>query len=103
MIDGPHIFGFSPDALRINLTSALASARLVGSVSVPINAATLNLLGLVLFSAILPCLPASFQGYTNMLARLVFRGAHLLPENPSRDRGDDEADRKDLHERQRRH
>src|ERR1039458_647083 len=52
MIDGPHIFGFSPDALCINLTSALASARLVSSVMASMNAATLTSVGLVLFSAI---------------------------------------------------
>src|SRR5712691_3340208 len=54
MIEGPHIFGFSPVALCINLTSALASARLVSSVSASINAATLSLVGLVLLSAIPP-------------------------------------------------
>ena len=52
MMDGPHIFGFSPAAFCINLTSALASARLVESVMASINAATLNLVGLVLLSAI---------------------------------------------------
>src|ERR1035438_7606393 len=56
MIDGPHIFGFSPVALCINLTSALASARLVSSVSASINAETLILVGLVLLSAILQSL-----------------------------------------------
>src|ERR1035441_3963230 len=54
IMDGPHIFGFSPVTLCINLASALASARLVWSVSASINAATLNLVGLVLFSAIHP-------------------------------------------------
>src|SRR5580704_6753467 len=52
MIEGPHIFGFSPVAFCINLTSTLASARLVLSVSASINAPTLSLVGLVLFSAI---------------------------------------------------
>src|SRR5664279_1819757 len=52
MMDGPHIFGFSPDALCINLTSALASARLVSSGIASIYAATLTSVGLVLFSAI---------------------------------------------------
>src|SRR5580700_9077597 len=52
MMDGPHIFGFSPLDFCINLTSALASARLVASVRASINAGTLNLVGLVLFSAI---------------------------------------------------
>src|SRR5208282_800059 len=52
MMDGPHMFGFSPAALCISLTSALASARLVASARASINAATLNLVGLVLFSAI---------------------------------------------------
>src|ERR1700733_12747866 len=52
MIDGPHIFGFSPVAFCINLISTLASARLVGSVRASINAATFCLVGLVLFSAI---------------------------------------------------
>src|SRR5580692_8034075 len=54
MIDAPHIRGFSPAALCITLTSALASARLVGSVRPSINAATLSLVGLVLLSAISP-------------------------------------------------
>jgi hypothetical protein len=45
MMDAPHIFGFSPAASCINLTSALASARLVGSVMASINAATLNSVG----------------------------------------------------------
>src|SRR5476649_1008303 len=57
MIDGPHIFGFSPVALCINLTSALASARLVSSVRASINAGTLSLVGLVLLSAIAPAFP----------------------------------------------
>src|SRR6185312_8995937 len=52
MIEGPHIFGFSPVALCINLTSTLASARLVSSVSASINAETLTLVGLLLLSAI---------------------------------------------------
>jgi hypothetical protein len=51
-MDGPHIFGFSPAVLCINLTNALASARLVGSGRASMNAATLNLVGLVLFTAI---------------------------------------------------
>jgi hypothetical protein len=54
MMDGPHIRGFSPDALCITLTSALASVRLVGSMIASINAATLKLVGLVLLSAIAP-------------------------------------------------
>src|SRR6478672_5678118 len=54
MMDGPHIFGFSPAAFCINLTSALASARLSWSVSASINSATLILVGLVLLSAIHP-------------------------------------------------
>src|ERR1039457_283944 len=58
MIEGPHIFGFSPVALCINLTSALASARLVSSVSASINAATLSWVGLVLLSAISSSFPA---------------------------------------------
>src|ERR1700721_162777 len=41
MMDGPHIFGFSLAALCINLTSALASARLIGSGSAPRNAVSL--------------------------------------------------------------
>src|ERR1017187_1555124 len=57
MIEGPHIFGFSPVAPCINLTSALASARRVSSVSASINAAALSLVGLVLLSAILLLLP----------------------------------------------
>src|ERR1700682_3631061 len=63
MIEAPHIFGFSPVALRINLISALASARLVSSGSASTNAATLTLVGLVLFSAIPPTglLPSSGQ------------------------------------------
>src|SRR5215831_12726189 len=52
MMDGPHIFGFSPDAFCINLTSALASARRLASVSESMNSATLILVGLVLLSAI---------------------------------------------------
>src|SRR5258707_10676215 len=62
MMDGPHIFGFSPVALCINLTSALASARWVGSVMAPINAATLNLVGLVLLSAI----PSAFRFFRRL-------------------------------------
>src|SRR5260370_41036223 len=54
MIEGPHISAFSPVALCINLTSALASVRLVSSVSASINAATLSLVGLVLLSVIVP-------------------------------------------------
>jgi hypothetical protein len=50
----PHIFGFSPAAFCINLTSALASARRLWSVIASINADTLNLVGLVLLSAIHP-------------------------------------------------
>src|SRR3974390_2845813 len=57
MIDGPHIFGFSPDALCINFASALASARLRSSVIASMNAATLTSVGLVLFSAILAASP----------------------------------------------
>src|SRR2546425_696969 len=72
MIDGPHIFGFSPVALCISLTSTLASARLVWSVSASMNAATLALVGLVLLSAIRRALP-SFVGahhYINHASRL---------------------------------
>src|SRR6478672_10104956 len=54
MMDGPHIFGFSPAAFCINLTSALASARRLWSVIASINADTLNLVGLVLLSGIHP-------------------------------------------------
>lgn len=53
-IGRPHIFGFSPAALCINLTSALASVRLAVSARASANAATLSLAGLVLFSAIRP-------------------------------------------------
>src|SRR5271170_6653776 len=49
MMDGPHMCGFSPAALFINLTSALASVRRVWSVMAFRNAVTLNLVGLVLF------------------------------------------------------
>jgi hypothetical protein len=59
VMDGPHIFGFSAVALCINFTSALASARLARSVRASMNAATLNLVGLVLFSAIVPALRRS--------------------------------------------
>src|SRR5207245_170305 len=52
MMDSPHILGFSPAALRINLMSDLASARFDWSASLSMNAATLNLVGLVLLSAI---------------------------------------------------
>ena len=52
MMDGPHIFGFSPDAACITLTRTLASVRRVGSEIVSMNAATLKLVGLVLLSAI---------------------------------------------------
>jgi hypothetical protein len=52
MMDGPHIFGFSPTAFCISLTRTLASARLISSGSASINAETLNSVGLVLFSAI---------------------------------------------------
>src|SRR5579862_6652603 len=54
MIEGPHMIAFSPVALCINLTSALASARWVPSVSASMNAAALSLVGLVLLSAIRP-------------------------------------------------
>src|SRR5882724_5512800 len=54
MIEGPHIVGFSPAAFCINLTSALASARLLWSGSASMNFATLTLVGLVLLSAIYP-------------------------------------------------
>jgi hypothetical protein len=47
MIDDPHILGFSPVARRINLASALASARPAGSLRATINSVTLNLVGLV--------------------------------------------------------
>ena len=57
MIDGPHIFGFSPVTLCISLTSAFASARLVWSLIAAMNSATLAMVGLVLFSAIV-CLAA---------------------------------------------
>jgi hypothetical protein len=50
----PHIFGFSSVAPCITLTSVLASARLVWSVSALINEATLDLVGLVLLSAFDP-------------------------------------------------
>src|ERR1022692_1633895 len=51
-MDGPHIRGFSPAALCINFTSLLASVHLVESERAAINAATLCLEGVVLFSAI---------------------------------------------------
>src|SRR5262245_183405 len=54
MMDGPHILGGSPVTSRISLTRAFASSRLVWSASWSINAATLTVVGLVLFSAILP-------------------------------------------------
>src|SRR5215469_4868094 len=71
MMDGPHIFGFSPAALSIRLTSTLASARLVGSVRASINAVTLNLVGLVLFSAVLFRLP--FRSKANMPVQTLAR------------------------------
>ena len=52
MMDGPHIFGFSPATLCINFTSAFASARFASSVMASINAVTLTSVGFVLFSAI---------------------------------------------------
>src|SRR5215469_3217731 len=58
MMDGPHILGFSAAAARINLTKALASARLAGFVRASMNAATLNLVGLVLFCAIRASCPS---------------------------------------------
>jgi hypothetical protein len=61
MMEGPHILGFSEVALCINFTSALASARLVWSVRAAINAATLTLVGLVLFSAIVPPFRLAWQ------------------------------------------
>src|SRR5882724_9432017 len=51
-MDGPHICGFSPDAVCSNFTSVLASARRVGSAIELINAVTLSSVGLVWFSAI---------------------------------------------------
>jgi hypothetical protein len=54
MIEGPHLFGFSLVAPCINLTSTLASVRVVSSVSESIHAETLTLVGLVLLSAIPP-------------------------------------------------
>src|SRR5476651_11327 len=83
MIDGPHIFGFSPVALCINLTSALASARLVSSVRASINAGTLSLVGLVLLSAIAPAFPI-FQRLIQRKGRAqpgtLHRGPCLHPE-----------------------
>src|SRR6266481_5409748 len=84
MMDGPHIFGFSPVALCINLTSALASARWVGSVMAPINAATLNLVGLVLLSVI----PSAFR---------FFRRLTWLCGSRSRPRNADGCDRMMVH------
>src|SRR5579862_6330575 len=52
MIEGPHIFGFSPVAPCISLASSFASVRLEVSGSASMNAATLSLVGLVLLSAI---------------------------------------------------
>src|SRR5664279_1973793 len=57
MIDGPHIFGFSPVAACISLTSARASARLFSSATAPMKAATLAFVCFVLFSAIRSALP----------------------------------------------
>src|SRR6476469_3665071 len=56
MMEGPHILGFSPAAFCNNLTRALASERRLWSVIASINADTLNLVGLVLLSAMLPFL-----------------------------------------------
>src|ERR1700683_2777810 len=72
MIDGPHIFGFSPVAFCINLISTLASARLVGSVRASINAATFCLVGLVLFSAI----SAAFHLFLRLPQRRGDRVSH---------------------------
>src|ERR1019366_3243034 len=79
MIDGPHIFGSSPVALCINLTSALASARLVSSVRASINAGTLSLVGLVLLSAIAPAFRV-FQG-------TLHRGTHATAGWPFMESG----------------
>src|ERR1035438_2375873 len=86
MIDGPHIFGSSPVALCINLTSALASARLVSSVRASINAGTLSLVGLVLFSAMapLPSLPRLIQRKGNAQPGTWHRGPSLHTELPQR-------------------
>src|SRR5689334_23418626 len=62
MMEGPHIFGFSPAAFCINLTSALASERRPSSVIASINADTLTFVALVLFSAIHPS-PISLCGF----------------------------------------
>src|SRR5258706_5840285 len=78
MIDGPHIFRFSPDALCINLTRALASARLVWSVSASMNTATLNLVGLVLFSAIHPAFRLSESSSERRIGAHGTARAYLL-------------------------
>src|SRR5579871_544835 len=77
MIDGPHIWGFSPVAFCINLTSVLASDRLVSSVSWSIYAATLIFVGLVWFSAISSCLPF-LSSLTQCNAREMFIALLLL-------------------------
>ena len=91
MIDGPHIFGFSPVALCINLTSALASARLVWSVRASINVATLSWLAWFCCppSSCLPSLPQTNPGsrsaahhYTHSMTGPQATSG-LLPHDPA--------------------
>src|SRR5580658_6172019 len=86
MIEGPHIIAFSPAALCINLTSALASARWVASASASMNAAALSLVGLVLLSAIrAPSLssegyPGTRRAATRHVAEGVRHESGCLPD-----------------------
>src|SRR5579862_1395201 len=52
-MDGPQSLGFSPEARCISSTSSLASERRAGSVRASMNAPTLRVVALVLFSGIL--------------------------------------------------
>src|SRR5690348_8619509 len=57
-MEEPHSFGFSPDALCMSLTSALASERRMESGMESRYSATLICVGFVLFSAIYFTFPA---------------------------------------------
>src|SRR5262249_39131805 len=64
IIEGPHIFGFSPVVVCISLTRAFASARRVSSAIPAMNDATLTFVALVLF-------PATIQPSALLIFRLT--------------------------------
>src|SRR5215467_4874699 len=72
-MDGPHSLGFSPDTRCITSTNCFASERRAGSLSPPMYALTLTLVGLVLFSGIL----------ASLAIRKASTGAHRSSPNES--------------------